>query len=499
MADLTFYEYFAATAERFPRETALEVAGESLSYADLAARAASLAEQLQKAAGTQPPRRVGLLASRSVTAYAGYLAALRLGATVVPLDPDLPAQRVRIIAAETEPDVILSDGTAADVPPAPAHVDAGPGAAAECGVTTALADARPALPDDVAYIMFTSGTTGMPKGVPILHRNISALLEHIVPRFDLGPGRRVSQASDLAFDSSVWDLCAAWGSGAALVVPGRSELARPARFIARERITHWFSVPSLINFADRLHDLTPGRMPELRWSVFGGDLLTLDQARKWQAAAPNSALVNAYGPTETTVVCAEYPLARDPAHWPETPNGSVPFGAIYPHHDFLIRDGELCIRGPQRFPGYLRPEHNAGRFVHPDGTVYEAQEAPGPELYYRTGDRVSPAGPTDSALIHLGRLDHQVKISGHRIELAEVETALRALPGIAQAVVLARPGAYQELALQAYYTGRPQDPVALRAALSDLPRYMVPRGFIHLDALPLNPNGKVDRHALAER
>jgi amino acid adenylation domain-containing protein len=494
----TLFERLAATARRFPGRTALEANGEALSYAHLVSRAGTLATELHGMAAPRPLRRIGIMADRSVAAYSGYLAALRLGAAAVPLGADLPAERLEMITRLADLDVVLGDAPSGlPVPAVPLDAAGAAGARAAPGRAANSPAVPLARPGDIAYILFTSGSTGTPKGVPILHRNVSALLDHLIPRYDIGPGCRISAASDLTFDPSVTDMFSAWDSGATLVVPARNDLVRPARFIARERITHWTSVPSLIDYADRLHDLSPGGLPGLRWSGFGGEPLTLAQARLWQAAAPQSVLQNHYGPTELTITCAVYRLPRDQGRWPDTANGTVPIGTPVPGMQILLLDGELCMRGPQRFPGYLRPADNAGRFIRADGTGDATPERPGPDLFYRTGDLVRPLSEGDPDLVHAGRLDHQVKISGHRIELAEVEAALRALPGITQAVVMARPGAFRELGLEAYYTGQPQDPVALRTALSALPRHMVPRGFTCLDSLPLGPNGKIDRLALA--
>ncbi|MFD8820448.1 AMP-binding protein, partial [Streptomyces sp. NPDC059627] len=362
-------------------------------------------------------------------------------------------------------------------------------------------------PDAIAYIVFTSGSTGTPKGVPVLQRNAAAMLDHATDRYGIGPGSRVSQSFDLTFDPTAWDMFTAWSTGAALVVPARSELVRPARFIREHRVTHWFSVPSVITYARRLRDLGPDSMPGLRWTLFGGEPLTLEQATAWREAAPGSVLENLYGPTELTVSCTQYRLPADPAHWPATANGTVPIGTPYPHLDALVLDddgreadeGELCLRGPQRFPGYLDPAENPGRFVRFDGgraTVYDDRAAPGAELYYRTGDRVRRGA--DGALLHLGRLDQQVKIRGHRVELGDIEAALRTAAGVAEAVVaVVRPAGEPEPSLAAAYTGTAQDPLALRAHLAGrLPVYMLPRGFTHLDAFPLNANRKIDRRAV---
>ncbi|MER7188453.1 AMP-binding protein, partial [Streptomyces hyaluromycini] len=345
--------------------------------------------------------------------------------------PEVAPARLTAIARAARLDAVLAEPAAADhaeqtgfpCPVLPFTEDGDP--------PGALPPYRP-RPDAVAYIVFTSGSTGTPKGVPVLQRNAAAMLDHATARYGIGPGSRVSQTFDLTFDPTAWDMFTAWSTGATLVVPARSELVRPARFIRERRVTHWFSVPSVITYARRLRDLAPDSMPELRWTLFGGEPLTLEQAAAWREAAPGSVLENLYGPTELTVSCTQYRLPADPAHWPATANGTVPIGTPYPHLDALVLDddgreadeGELCLRGPQRFPGYLDPAENPGRFVRFDGdraVVYGDREAPGAELYYRTGDRVRRGA--DGALLHLGRLDQQVKIRGHRVELGDIEAA----------------------------------------------------------------------------
>ncbi|HET6500051.1 MAG TPA: AMP-binding protein, partial [Amycolatopsis sp.] len=366
--------------------------------------------------------------------------------------------------------------------------------------------ARRADERDIAYILFTSGSTGAPKGVRIEHRNVNAYLEHVIPRYEAGPGARFSQFFDLTFDPSVYDMFTAWGSGATLVVPTRNDLLSPVRFVNSRRVTHWNSVPSVISFALRLRKLDPASMPTLRWSLFCGEPLTLQQAAAWQAAAPEAVLENIYGPTEMTVTCVEHRLPRERRDWARPANGTVPIGTVYSGLEAVVLDergrpaaeGELCLRGPQRFPGYLDPADNTGRFVTFDGEL--ASEHDGSATltdghWYRTGDRV---GRHDGALVHLGRLDHQVKIRGYRVELGEIEAVLREQPGVADAVVLTFTGEKGEVELLAAYTGDRQDEDDLLAALSRaLPGYMVPRTLTAFEAFPLNQNGKIDRRALS--
>jgi amino acid adenylation domain-containing protein len=486
------YAWFGRSADAFGHDChALEVGGERLTYAELRDRVERLATRLIEAHGGTVPRRVGLFASRSATAYAGYLAVLRAGAAVVPLNPEHPDSRIRGIVEAAGIDLVLTDtanaGAELGVPELVA--DAG-----ESGAGSAAPEYRDVSPDDIAYIVFTSGSTGVPKGVPITHRNLGSYLGQVASRYEIGPGSRVSGNFELTFDGSVHDLFVTWARGGTLVVPQRGQLLSPVQTVNTLRLTHWFSVPSLISFAARLGTLRPASMPTLKWSLFGGEAVTLDAARQWQAAAPGSRLEVLYGPTELTIACTAYRLPADPADWPHTPNGTVPIGTCHPALESLLRDengtradtGELCVRGPQRFRGYLDPVNNAGHFLpagaHADGD------------WYRTGDRVTWQ---DGVMIHLGRIDHQVKIRGHRIELGEIETVLRQLPGVRDATVLAAPADDGEPELVAAVTGSERDPEWLYSALGDrLPPYMLPRHITVLDELPLNLNGKLDRRSL---
>jgi amino acid adenylation domain-containing protein len=500
-------ELFSATARRNPEETALEIFGNSHSYRALFGMAETIASLLAKSVG-EHPATLALCAARSLPAYAGYLAAIRLGWTVVPLNPMFPAERNAAVAHAAGAHVVLADESGA------AQTDT---VAARSHATALILDDEctelrrgglappPARTgwNDVAYVIFTSGTTGRPKGVPVRHRNLIPFLRHCVDAYAIGPGSRLSHTYDLTFDPSVFDMFATWCGGGTLVVPERGAVLRPSVYVNEHRLTHWFSVPSVISVADRLGDLAEGSMPGLRWTLFGGDRLTRRQWDRWRAAAPDSIIDNTYGPTEATVFCTAFRRAAG-QDCPDTSNSTVPIGNTLPHLEHLVVDeggrpaeqGELCLRGSQRFAGYLDPDDNTCRFAlgTPESGLRPAPAGiPPAEAWYRTGDLVARE---DGELVHLGRLDQQVKIRGYRIEVGEIESALRSDPSVTDACVIAL-GPPEARELHAVYVGPQGLAAPLLARLRHLlPPYMLPRRIDHRDALPLTANGKLDRARL---
>ncbi|MER5883631.1 amino acid adenylation domain-containing protein [Streptomyces sp. NPDC001941] len=508
----TLYAWFEASALRRPDHIALDLPGRAVSYARLRAAALTAAARIS-ALGGGPPRRVALVGGRTAEVFAAYLGVLALGAAVVPLSAEHPLRRSADVCRLAEADLVL----AADAPGAAALTGAGVTAPvvaldvlgdlyADLDAD-AQAEPLPADPDDVAYVMFTSGSTGTPKGVPIKNRHISPFLASWIDLHEVTPDSRLSHVIGMTFDASVCDMFCAWGAGATLVVPARSEINRVVDYIVDRGLTHWNSVPSVLALAQGLGQLTEGRAPGLRHSVLGGERVPAALVEAWTRVAPNTRVHATYGPTEVAIMCTTHHLPADRADWIATPHDGTPIGVPYPGVETLVLDdegrpapqGELCLRGPQRFDGYLDPAQNAGRFVSTPVDQGPAEPLRGtdvtPAHWYRTGDQVRW---TDGQLVHLGRLDDQVKIAGHRMELGEIEAALTRLPGIDQAVVLADRRA-AEVELVAVYRGTPLPAQDLAARLREsLPRQMVPRHYRHVTRIPLNTNGKTDRKRLLD-
>jgi amino acid adenylation domain-containing protein len=490
-----------------------------LTYGELAQRARSLAATLSKHAPDVGPPLTAVLAHRSSTAFAGVLGALARGHGYVPLNPTFPAARNQAMLERAGCGAVIVDSAA--VSEVEALVDgidrellvvlpdedevahyAGRWAPHRVLGAPHLEDGahlEPAQvsPSDPAYLLFTSGSTGTPKGVAVTHANVRAFLDAAAQRYDFTHDDRFSQTFDLTFDLSVFDMFAAWECGACVCCPTQKSLLNPSDFIRRSRLTVWFSVPSIALFMRRLRVLKTDSFPMLRRSLFCGEALPAEVAREWSEAAPNSVVENLYGPTEATIACTAYrwDSGRSPE---ESELGIVPVGHPLGEMSTLVTGddfrevppgdvGELLLSGPQVVDSYW----------HDDEATARAFVSVGGRSYYRTGDRVRrPAG--HGPLRYLGRLDNQIKVLGHRVELGEVEAAVREETGVDAVVAVGWPRSSAGAAgIAAFLADTSVDVAALRGRLGRrLPSYMVPREIRLLPDLPLNVNGKWDRAAL---
>ena len=508
---LPFYQ----SSKRNAQAVALSVADAEYRYGTLSDWARRVAGWLLSDRSAQSGRVV-ILASRTLEAYTGILGTLWSGKAYLPISPRTPEDRLIRILQMAKPDALIVDGAGRDLlsgqvleyapkrmllasgSGAPGSAVTGNGIEFQCFAD--LRDEGPAQPvsvagDELAYIIFTSGTTGTPKGVMIETESVACYCGVVQDRCNFGPNDRVFQAADLTFDNSVLDLFVTWAAGSALYVVPASQLMAPAKFIRENELTIWFSVPSTACILERLKLLTPGAFPSLRCSIFAGEPLPIDAAKAWQIAAPNGVVENFYGPTEVTVDCLAQVLEDPPNVTPS--RGCVAIGRPFPGIQAGIVDanltfrppgeqGELVVSGRQVARGYLSdPELTAARFPVLEG-----------KRWYRTGDL---AYQDESGVFHhMGRVDNQVKVLGNRVELEEVEAHLREVVGTDLVAAVAWPlDDMRATGLVAFHCAAGVTREQVRERMKKrVPDYMVPQRVHQLESLPLGSTGKVDRKAL---
>jgi amino acid adenylation domain-containing protein len=487
---LSLVEAFAARAAADPSRPALGDGRRSLTYGELDAVGAAIAAGLL-AAGVEAEEPVAVCLPRSWEAVAAFLGALRAGAAYVPVNPEHPPLRQRELVELSGARVALTarphgDGLPAELNRLDVHVLAAGDPPGDLSL--------PPGGDRLAYVLFTSGSSGLPKGVEITHGNLMHVLrsgsDYVAREDDC-----VLQVAPLDFDMSASEIWGALLNGGRLVIapPGRPDPFALGRLIAEREVT--FLNPA----AGIFHELVRSVLPQLggvRLIATGADVVSPAVVRALHEAHPAVRVLNGWGPTEATIFATTYEVNGDPG------DGPLPIGRPIPGALVYVLDeerrevpegeaGEICIGGPGVGRGYRGdPELTTERFV------------PNPfssGRLYRTGDR--GAWRTDGELMFLGRSDRQVKVSGHRLELGEVEHALAAHPGVSAAAVVAVSSAAGRKSLVAHVVPpeRPGPGVAeLRAFLGErLPRYMVPASFEIVEALPLTERGKLDREALA--
>ena len=488
---------FASTS---PNQIAVDGQTETLTYAQLDAMANRFAQVL-KLSGIKPGERVGIHLPRSGRTIAAMLGALRAGATYVPLDPSSPSPRLKLIAKDCgmrhlvlSPTLFanwLAAGTTDSVEhfiltdiaapiQAPSHVQVHTWAK----VTEASSVALPPTsesPDELAYMLYTSGSTGVPKGVMLSHLNALAFVHWAAGLIKLGPSDRVASVAPFHFDLSVFDIWSTLSCGATIVIVDESTVISGPRMVERIRskaITVWYSVPTAIVLMLETGKLAEGGAPSLRSVYFAGEVFPIKHLRRAMEVLSGAQFHNLFGPTETNV-CTAYTMPGVPL--PEAT--TIPIGRASCGDEALILDtegklvadgevGELFIEGPTVMLGYW----NGGQRTpakHP----------------YPTGDLVSKR--PDGELMYHGRRDHMVKIHGFRVELGEVEVAIQDHPGVTEAIVIPH---NQELVAVVV----PSDPnlsvLGLkRHCAGRLPKYMVPYGIRLVQALPRTSSGKVDR------
>ncbi|MEV6395076.1 amino acid adenylation domain-containing protein [Streptomyces sp. NPDC051907] len=517
LPDRLVHDFFLDQVAQRPEQPAVIASGRTLSYAQLHHEACRLAHRL-RSLGAGPDRPVGIVLAKGWEQVVAAYAVLYAGAPYLPIDPEAPDGRVRELLARCGVELVLTRPELAAKAAGCRLLYVAPDDGAEDRAPEPAEPPAPAAkPSDLAYVLFTSGSSGTPKGAMIEHRSVVNSLRETIETFAIAPGDRCLALTALHHDMSVFDLFGVLGAGGVLVVPDaaeRREAAHWARLMAAHEVTVWNSVPAMMEMLLEHLGEDSGPLDALRLAFLGGDWIPLPVARRL-CEREDVELVSVGGPTETTLWNIWHRVTRlDPAR------RSVPYGRPIANTRYFVLDermrdrpvwatGEMYCSGVGLARGYWGdPERTEAAFaVHPRTG----------ERLYRTGDlgRFLP----DGTIEFVGRADFQLKVHGQRIEPGEVEAALTAHPAVAAAVVAGqrRAGRMGHRALTGYVvpargrastdgdtgrstdgdedTGRLRD--ALRAHLRDLlPAYMVPTALVFLDALPLNANGKVDRLAL---
>lgn len=481
MEPYLLHHHVEAAAREHPSAVAVVSGDRSWTYAQLDARANQIAHRLRDK-GVRRGDRVGILARKSPETIAALYGVLKAGAAYIALDPQAPAERLRRITTDAGMATVLTDEP---------H---------DLGTCPTDAPRIAALDSDLAYLFYTSGSTGSPKGVMLTHRNAMAFVGWAATQFSLTPQDRLSSHAPLHFDLSVFDVYAAAYAAATVVLIPSAAAAFPVRvaeLVDRHRITVWYSVPSaLISIATR-GALSPGALPTLRTVLFAGEVFPVGQLRTLMNLLPHARFANLYGPTETNV-CTWYEI-------PEIPSPDcrgIPIGGPIANTEvWAVRDdgrravagevGELYVRGATVMRGYWNdPVLTAERLV-PQATAMSPDE-----FAYRTGDLVEVAA--DGTFSFVGRRDSQIKRRGYRIELGEVEAALAAVPSVTESAAVAVNCEGGEVEIEAYVVlDNNTDATWVLGALREtLPAYMLPDRVEVVASLPRTSTGKVDRRSL---
>jgi amino acid adenylation domain-containing protein len=518
--------------EKTPNAIAIDDGTRVLSYGQLLTDTSQLSSYLQSVNHSRGDR-VGLFMGNSLEACVGIISTLRADGCYVPLNPTYPTARIANIIEDSMPkcvftitqhleklleslnaldnssvkDVFVLDGSSEDF-------ENFTNSAARLNInlvsreTIDSADVPEVttknIDEDLAYVMYTSGTTGKPKGVMLTHRNIVSFISWASYAFQIKPSDRLSNHSHIGFDLSVFDIFGALCNGATVCpVLSAGDLMAPGKFIKDRKITIWFSVPSVIGMMQRFNQLTPSAFDEnLRVAVFCGEALSPEYASLWIETHPDIPMFNLYGPTEATVAVTCHHVGVDT---PFDPNTAIPIGKpcrdveiqiMSLDEDTLVEPGEIgriMICGAQLASGYWnKPSQTNEVFrVNPIKENYNAR-------MYQTGD-LGRLDPETGVLYCLGREDTQVKVMGFRIELGEIEVVIGRAPNVEEVVVLLVGDEDKRLVAAAATKGEVTEDELLDHAEKFLPIYMLPKEVVFYDQLPKNSNGKIDRPKIAEQ
>lgn len=495
------WNMFLAQIESQPDTAALVFGERTISFTQLHALASQCAASLAMRGVTQRSIVALHLPKRPIT-YALLLGCLRLGAPYVFIDPKNPSQRTASIIEQVRPALLFTESPVVNPYGQVINLTKNSETSWIDKNAKPLSAYSDTVASDPAYIMFTSGSTGEPKGAVIPHQGILNLMQWGREQFHDGPAQRFTAINPLHFDNSVFDIYCGLLNGATLIPIETAEIQNPAtwtRIIRTAQATVMFAVPTVFLILDQLGLLTPQSLPSIRKFAFGGEGYPIAKLRDfYERFEARADLVNVYGPTETSCICSS--LLITPEQLAAVNGKFPPLGRMHRHFSYFILDenerpvtdgeqGELWIGGPCVGLGYYRnPTETFARFRQtPLQNDYRA-------IFYRTGDLVRQ--DLNGQLWFHGRVDNQIKIRGHRIELEEVDLAVEALPGVSRAVaVLFYNDEGGEIAVAFAASRAISTEEVLAGCAQKLPSYMRPVRAVQFDHLPRNANGKVDRKA----
>ena len=506
-------------ANNYAFKEAISVRGRGITYEELNVRALKIATALLEFGAKG--EAIGLVGQRKASSYFGVVGALFAGCYYTPINPKYSEARLLSILRDAKIRFLIGDKADLEMlEPVLSHKDAPlieaiilPEGRAPQGKKwqdeSSLQNLTPikspvnVASEHLAYLLYTSGSTGVPKGVQVAHSNVLAFLRGMFQMYRLDPGFRASQTFDFSFDPSVSDMFFTWTHGGVLCILPEEEMLLPHEYIRRECITFWNSVPSIASFMNKMGHLTPGSFPDLRYSMFCGEQFPKYIANAWQKAAPNSTIENLYGPTEATIYISRHVFTvgeKDKSF----KNSIIPIGRAFPEHEFALIDeigkklssseiGEIVFKGPQITKGYLNDQAKT------DSVFVTFDWDQSGDKWYKSGDIGFYNADGDMECI--GRRDNQIKLGGRRIEIGEIEAVLARFPVIEDVVVVPlRDESQITVGCVAFtlneVTKQEQNQIR-QESIKLIERIFFPKLILTIAAFPLTNSGKIDRNALA--
>lgn len=483
---------FLDSVHKFPNQVAIISDERTCSYKELHALAWNIAGAISKY--NIQNSLIGIYTDNNIYTYASILAVLMSGNGFVPLNSKFPDERLKNIMAQSEMKLVIAcENSQSRVEKLGVQfLAADKSHSANTNMQLAGED-----PGRIAYLLFTSGSTGVPKGIPITYGNFNSLVHGLSERYRLRSTDKVLQTFELSFDVSIGCTFLAWQNSAALVLVPLSGIVAVNAFktILDYQVNFVTMAPSAMNYMKKYKMVPQIKLPFVTTTVFTGEALPYEIALAWQQSAENTVIDNAYGPTEASVWCYFYRLGS--ATGEELVNGLCPIGNPLPGIKSRIVNetgksvlkgdrGELLISGAQVFSGYWKNESKTN----------EAFMDEGGKKWYRTGDIVTEN--VNGNVIYINRKDNQVKINGFRIEIGEVEYAIKKVAGIQGVAVVVGSSANEPELIAFVEKARVNKEQIIEELKKQIPFYMIPRDVIFIDSLPLNSNGKTDRVKLRE-